>query len=79
MQITVALALDSEGESLFDDFEYVMYGRLFKYGEGSDQSQIALYASFGGLMLQLNVSPKVLNPQTFSVNDQLYILLKKNH
>lgn len=76
-QIVVALAANDDGGSLFDDYEYVMHGRLFKYGEGADKSQISLFASFGGLMLQLNISPKVLSPQTFSVNDQLYILIKK--
>lgn len=41
--------------SLADDYEYVMHGKVYKFTESEkgDKDRLALYASFGGLLLSL--------------------------
>lgn len=71
----MALADEAHGEKLADDYEYAMHGRLFKYGEADGVGVV--YASFGGLMMQLSVSPDVLSPKSFNINDAIYVLVKR--
>ncbi|KAG5363404.1 DNA-directed RNA polymerases I, II, and III subunit RPABC3 [Yarrowia sp. B02] len=39
-------------KSLADDYDYVMYGTVYKFEEGSGE-KVAVYVSFGGLLLCL--------------------------
>lgn len=71
----MALADEEHGEALADDYEYVMHGRLYKYGEADGLGIV--FASFGGLMMQLKVDPAVLSPEAFNINDSIYILIKR--
>ena len=71
------LADEEHGEALAEDFEYAMHGRIFKYNESDGIGVV--YASFGGLMLQLSVPPSILSPKSFNINDPVYILVKLAH
>lgn len=39
--------------SLADDYDYVMYGTVYKFEESSDNDKMAVYISFGGLLMRL--------------------------
>jgi len=59
--------------SLIDSYEYIMYGKIFKYSE--ENNGISVYVSFGGLILGISGSPKVL--KDLRVDERIYLLLKK--
>jgi hypothetical protein len=48
----------SKQATLADKYEYVMYGKLYKYQEDttSGQLRVEVYISFGGLLMLLKVS-----------------------
>jgi DNA-directed RNA polymerase I, II, and III subunit RPABC3 len=62
-------------KSLADKFEYVMYGKLYKYAEADQGSKVEIYVSFGGLLMMLKGDPNNLNP--FQVDQRLYLLIRK--
>lgn len=39
--------------SLADDYDYVMYGTVYKFEESQDNDKMAVYISFGGLLMRL--------------------------
>lgn len=39
--------------SLADDYDYVMYGTVYKFEESSENDNMAVYISFGGLLMRL--------------------------
>ena len=46
----------SGSKSLADDYEYAMFGRVFKFvDDASGALHVAVHASFGGLLMQLVV------------------------
>lgn len=69
LTITLALSLGNEASmltsngswrppknnerSLADDYDYVMYGTVYKFEENSDDDKISAYISFGGLLMRL--------------------------
>jgi len=63
----------SKKSSLIDNYEYIMHGKIFKYSE--EQNGISVYISFGGLILGIIGSVKVL--KDLKVDERVYLLLKK--
>ena len=61
-------------ESLADRFDYVMYGKIYK-AEETPMSKIAIYTSFGGLLMRLEGDPRHWN--NLKVGASVYILMKK--
>eukprot|EP00920_Eleutheroschizon_duboscqi_P023570 GHVT01058739.1.p1 GENE.GHVT01058739.1~~GHVT01058739.1.p1 ORF type:complete len:174 (+),score=51.52 GHVT01058739.1:117-638(+) len=57
-----------------DQFEYVMYGRIFKLEEQSSERR-TLYASFGGLLMALTADKQVVGD--LDLDMRVYILLKQ--
>lgn len=43
----------SNDKSLADDFDYVMYGTVYKFEESSNNDKMSVYISFGGLLMCL--------------------------
>ncbi|CAM6100659.1 unnamed protein product [Calypogeia fissa] len=66
-------------KSLADKYEYVMYGKLYKYSEVEQggASKVEIYISYGGLLMMLKGDPNNLN--AFKVDQRLYLLMRKVH
>ncbi|KAI9351460.1 RNA polymerase [Obelidium mucronatum] len=63
----------SNQKSLADDYEYVMFGKVYKYDETGGKNKASVYVSFGGLLLLISGEPvDVL------VGQELYLLMRKN-
>ncbi|KAI9208818.1 RNA polymerase [Polychytrium aggregatum] len=60
--------------SLADDFDYVMYGKVYKYDDTAG-AKVSVYASFGGLLMQLSGDYRPL--QEINVGQNLYLLMRK--
>ncbi|KAK7207758.1 RNA polymerase subunit ABC14.5 [Myxozyma melibiosi] len=58
---------------LADDYDYVMYGTVYKFEEGKNEN-IAVYVSFGGLLLCLEGSYKKLASLK---QENIYILIRR--
>jgi DNA-directed RNA polymerase I, II, and III subunit RPABC3 len=67
---------ESERATLADRYEYVMYGRVFKYSPDSRQEKVAIYVSFGGLLMRLTGDPRNMTQIKPDIN--LYLLMRKN-
>jgi DNA-directed RNA polymerase I, II, and III subunit RPABC3 len=63
--------------TLADGYEYVMFGKVFKYKDATQQGKVKaeVYASFGGLLMQLSGDPKKL--EDLDVDNTLYLLMRK--
>ncbi|KZZ89480.1 RNA polymerase Rpb8 family protein [Ascosphaera apis ARSEF 7405] len=61
-------------QTLADEYDHVMYGKAYRFEEGSTAGNIAVFISFGGLLLYLEGPYARLNPLRI---DYLYLLLKK--
>lgn len=68
---------DTDNKSLMDAYDYVMYGKIFKYKDSSKPGSIKVqvYISFGGLLMQLVGDPKKL--ETLEVDNNVYLLIRK--
>ena len=68
---------DSNRKTLMDAYEYIMYGKIFKYKDNSRAGQIRVevYISFGGLLMQLTGDPKKL--ESLEVDNNVYLLMRK--
>ncbi|KAJ2901973.1 putative dna-directed rna polymerases i protein [Zalerion maritima] len=60
--------------SLADNFDYVCRGKIYKFVEGEDQSSIAAYLSFGGLLMCLEGPYKKLTSLRV---EYTYLLIRK--
>ncbi|KAK6173533.1 hypothetical protein SNE40_016965 [Patella caerulea] len=60
-----------------DQFEYVMYGKVYRIegDDASDASRLAAYVSFGGLLMRLKGDPN--NLHGFEVDSHVYLMMKK--
>ncbi|KND02558.1 DNA-directed RNA polymerase core subunit RPB8 [Spizellomyces punctatus DAOM BR117] len=66
---------DRSGErTLADDYDYVMYGKVYKFDD-SGSGKVSVYASFGGLLLCITGDQRQM--QDFDVGMNLYLLMKK--
>lgn len=60
--------------TLADRYEYVVYGRVFKFEEVSG-TRMAMYVSFGGLLMRLEAEPRRF--AAIPVASNLYLLARK--
>ncbi|PYH89881.1 RNA polymerase [Aspergillus ellipticus CBS 707.79] len=88
MALASTLSLDGKDESgskgwrdvgmgeqtLANDYDYVCHGKVYRFEEGSSQGNMAVFISFGGLLLYLEGPYKKLAPLRI---DYVYLLLKK--
>ncbi|KAH9835651.1 RNA polymerase [Rhodofomes roseus] len=66
---------DGKGRrGLEDDYEYVMYGKVYRF-DGGSQEIVTVYASFGGLLMSLTGSFRHLT--SIVLGDPIYLLLRK--
>ncbi|ORX79076.1 RNA polymerase, partial [Anaeromyces robustus] len=65
---------DQLKDSLADDYEYVMYGKVFKYDD-SNGSKVSIYVSYGGLLMCLEGDYRHL--QNIEVGKNIYLLMRK--
>jgi DNA-directed RNA polymerase I, II, and III subunit RPABC3 len=72
---------DQSGKkTLADKYEYVMSGRVFKIShetasQGNHLPRTTVYASFGGLLMELKGEPR--NLQSIENESRIYLLVKK--
>lgn len=71
---TFSFDMYSKKNSLIDKFDYVTYGKIFKYSE-DPSGKVSVYASFGGLLLGITGSPSQL--ANLTMDERIYLLLKK--
>eukprot|EP00440_Ansanella_granifera_P045970 gb/GFBE01049791.1/.p1 GENE.gb/GFBE01049791.1/~~gb/GFBE01049791.1/.p1 ORF type:complete len:156 (+),score=50.77 gb/GFBE01049791.1/:1-468(+) len=62
------------GRSIMDEFEYVMYGKVYKKDKKNDTDSI-VWASYGGLLMKLQGATSQL--QEFHLNDGIYLMMRK--
>lgn len=66
---------DGKGRrGLEEDYDYVMYGKVYKFDTGSSDI-VTAYASFGGLLLSITGSYRHLT--NVVLGDPVYVLLRK--
>mmetsp|Transcript_87941 Transcript_87941/g.247069 ORF Transcript_87941/g.247069 Transcript_87941/m.247069 type:complete len:155 (+) Transcript_87941:63-527(+) len=63
------------GASIMDQFEYVMYGKVYKKDDKKQKNSAMVFASFGGLLMKLVGTPRQL--EDFHQGDAIYILIRK--
>lgn len=63
--------------TLADRYDYVMFGRVFKYKDStaSGHSKADVYVSFGGLLMQLTGDPKRV--EDLDLDQNVYLLIRK--
>ena len=71
---TFSYDLYTKKNTLLEKYDYVMYGKIFKYNEEND-GKISLYISFGGLLLSITGSANHLNE--LKIDERIYMLMKK--
>jgi DNA-directed RNA polymerase I, II, and III subunit RPABC3 len=64
-------------DTLADRYEYVMFGRVFKYKDSSasGHTRADVYVSFGGLLMQLTGDPKRV--EELDLDQTVYLLVRK--
>ncbi|RSH91893.1 DNA-directed RNA polymerases I, II, and III subunit RPABC3 [Saitozyma podzolica] len=66
----------SEDQGLAADYEYVMYGKIYKFDDSAKgENQTTAYMSFGGLLLALRGSYRHLAGVV--VGENIYLLMRK--
>ncbi|EER24233.1 DNA-directed RNA polymerases I, II, and III subunit RPABC3 [Coccidioides posadasii str. Silveira] len=60
--------------TLANDYDYVCYGKVYRFEDSSTAGNMAVFVSFGGLLLYLDGPYKKLNPLRI---DYVYLLIKK--
>ncbi|KAK0546103.1 DNA-directed RNA polymerases I, II, and III subunit RPABC3 [Tilletia horrida] len=65
--------MDAGNAGIADDFDYVMYGKVYKYDEGHSEI-VTVYASFGGLLMALTGHYRHLS--NVSIGANVYLLLR---
>ncbi|KAG8743918.1 DNA-directed RNA polymerases I, II, and III subunit RPABC3 [Ceratobasidium sp. 414] len=66
---------DGKGQQgLEEDYEYVMYGKIYKFDEGQADN-VTAYISYGGLLMSLTGSYRHM--QGIIVGDSVYLLMRK--
>ena len=61
-------------DTLMDKYDYVMYGKVFKFTE-ENNGNITISCSFGGLLFSISGQPSAFN--NINVDERIYLLLKK--
>jgi DNA-directed RNA polymerases I, II, and III subunit RPABC3 len=70
-------SMQSGKPSLMDKYEYVMYGKIFKYKDKQQggQQKVEVTISFGGLLMQLSGEAKKL--EELDLDSNVYLLMRK--
>ncbi|KAJ1490031.1 RNA polymerase [Baffinella frigidus] len=63
-------------DSHADDFEYVMYGKVFKHHSKPNETDMSVFVSFGGLLMHLRGDES--NLSKLDLDSRIYILIRKN-
>ena len=71
---TFSYDLYTKKNTLLDKYDYVMYGKIFKFNEENDE-RVSLFVSFGGLLLSITGNQNHL--QDLKIDERIYLLLKK--
>jgi len=69
----------SNQPSLADKYEYVMFGKVFKYIEDKGPTtRVSVYVSFGGLLMMLRGDPRYLQGPVNSIklDSKIYLLMR---
>ncbi|KAF9068068.1 RNA polymerase I [Rhodocollybia butyracea] len=68
---------DGKGRrGLEEDYEYVMYGKVYKFdGDGGTSEFVTAYISFGGLLMSITGSFRHMT--NIVLGDSIYVLLRK--
>ncbi|KAG8926500.1 DNA-directed RNA polymerases I, II, and III subunit RPABC3 [Tulasnella sp. 419] len=67
---------DGKGlRGLEEDYDYVMYGKVYKFDESPTSDKTTVYASFGGLLMALTGSFRHL--QNIVLGEQVYLLMRR--
>lgn len=67
----------SQKPSLMDNYDYVMYGKIYKHKtDKSKELKVSVYASFGGLLMRLTGDSR--NMQNMDPDMYLYLLMRKS-
>lgn len=63
--------------TLLDNYEYVMHGKVFKYGDtnAGGTTKLEIYFSFGGLLMKLVGDPSKL--KVIEVDSAVYLLMRR--
>ncbi|KAJ3114404.1 hypothetical protein HK100_001673 [Physocladia obscura] len=64
---------NSNQRSLADEYEYVMFGKVYKYDETGGKNKSSIYISFGGLLLLITGEALDVN-----IGQEIYLLMRKN-
>ena len=65
----------SGGPSLLDQYDYAMYGKLYKWKQDTPKAPVEVYVSFGGLLMRLKGDPRHL--AKLQLDARVYLLLRK--
>eukprot|EP00039_Didymoeca_costata_P003295 m.66675 g.66675 ORF g.66675 m.66675 type:complete len:134 (+) comp11823_c0_seq1:343-744(+) len=65
---------DDDGADVSEGYSYVMHGKIYR-SEPVEGKFLAIYVSFGGLLMRIRGSAKELS--SLHVDDYIYIMLKK--
>eukprot|EP01095_Lingulamoeba_sp_RSL-Kostka_P010346 TRINITY_DN3703_c3_g1_i2.p1 TRINITY_DN3703_c3_g1~~TRINITY_DN3703_c3_g1_i2.p1 ORF type:complete len:141 (-),score=43.51 TRINITY_DN3703_c3_g1_i2:452-874(-) len=64
-------------ERCVEEYEYIMYGQIYKYKEMKNLNKVAIYVSFGGLLMRFYAEPGSEIIQLTSIDNKMYILMRK--
>ena len=65
----------SSAPSLMDQYEYVMYGKIYKWKQDQPKAPIEVHVSFGGLLMRLKGDARHL--QNLELDKRIYLLIRK--
>lgn len=65
----------SGNPSLLDQYEYAMYGKLYKWKQDQPKAPVEVYVSFGGLLMRLKGDQRHL--AKLSLDSRMYLLIRK--
>ncbi|CAK9005418.1 unnamed protein product [Durusdinium trenchii] len=63
------------GPSVMDQFDYVMFGKVYKKEVKKEDNLAVVWASYGGLLMKLRAQAPQLNE--FHLNDNIYFMMRK--
>ena len=67
---------DQSGQpSLLDQYDYVMYGKLYKWKQETPKGPVELFVSFGGLLMRLKGDARHLSK--LQLDSRVYLLIRK--
>ena len=85
LALATTLALDGKpdsgtydqtgGPSLLDQYDYAMYGKLYKWRQEQPKAPIELQVSFGGLLMRLKGDAHHL--EKLHLDNRVYMLIRK--